>query len=573
MSLCRNRELDEETTNNEKNKLPVQDLTVLNKIPASKSQSSLRKGRKSYSVPKSVKFKDEELKKLKLKKKESILKFVEITDDSKNQKSEDDEKLNESRDSNISGLKFDDGFEQENEKQKEKKNFSKNNESGWNLVRESLVSSIINSKDDNNIDKKSENNDEEKNKENLFNNSFDNNNNNHIEKNEIKDDNNEKEVKENHIEKEKENIINNDEKKEKEQNEKKSEEELEEEEEDEKENSEKGGNKENKKEEKKIEEENKENKEEEKKIEEENKENKEEEKKIEEVHIEKENKIDEIKEEKKEEPQNNDNKNNNNLNEEEKSNIINDKEIKNKDDNNISLRSKPKPKEEKKEKVQEEDEEEEEEEEDDEEENKPKKKETIKEAENEELSKYKSLIKIINKNLEANGFSKLDIKNQIDELYKTFPDPISEEELIPKLSDHLIKLLDITIDSDKNEIKDCIKDVVILFEGDKDKIYHQLMNFIEDIVDQDKLKNNQTNRIIRTYLKDCEEKLKNRLKEEDIPSDKIITFEKFFKILEEKGIKLKEEYMKNLLYQMKIAVPKGKSINTLNANVIVDFLK
>ena len=572
MSLCRNRELDEETTNNEKNKLPVQDLTVLNKIPASKSQSSLRKGRKSYSVPKSVKFKDEELKKLKLQKKESILKFVEITDDSKNQKSEDDEKLNESRDSNISGLKFDDGFEQENEKQKEKKNFSKNNESGWNLVRESLVSSIINSKDDNNIDKKSENNDEEKNKENLFNNSFDNNNN--IEKNEIKDDNNEKEVKENHIEKEKENIINNDEKKEKEQNEKKSEEELEEEEEDEKENSEKGGNKENKEEEKKIKEENKENKEEEKKIEEENKENKEEEKKIEEVHIEKENKIDEIKEEKKEAPQNNDNKNNNNLNEEEKSNIINDKEIKNKDDNNISLRSKPKPKEEKKEKVQEEDEEEEEEEEDDEEEeNKPKKKETIKESENEELSKYKSLIKIINKNLEANGFSKLDIKNQIDELYKTFPDPISEEELIPKLSDHLIKLLDITIDSDKNEIKDCIKDVVILFEGDKDKIYHQLMNFIEDIVDQDKLKNNQTNRIIRTYLKDCEEKLKNRLKEEDIPSDKIISLEKFNKIIEETGIQLKEEYINTLLYQMKKKVPKGRNINTFNAIVIVDYLK
>ena len=542
MSLCRNRELDEETTNNEKNKLPVQDLTVLNKIPASKSQSSLRKGRKSYSVPKSVKFKDEELKKLKLQKKESILKFVEITDDSKNQKSEDDEKLNESRDSNISGLKFDDGFEQENEKQKEKKNFSKNNESGWNLVRESLVSSIINSKDDNNIDKKSENNDEEKNKENLFNNSFDNNN---TEKNEIKDDNNEKEVKENHIEKEKENIINNDEKKEKKQNEKKSEEELEEEEEDEKENSEKGGNKENK----------------------------EEEKKIEEVHIEKENKIDEIKEEKKEEPQNNDNKNNNNLNEEEKSNIINDKEIKNKDDNNISLRRKPKPKEEKKEKDQEEDEEEEEEEEDDEEENKPKKKETIKESENEELSKYKSLIKIINKNLEANGFSKLDIKNQIDELYKTFPDTISEEELIPKLSDHLIKLLDITIDSDKNEIKDCIKDVVILFEGDKDKIYHQLMNFIEDIVDQDKLKNNQTNRIIRTYLKDCEEKLKNRLKEEDIPSDKIISLEKFNKIIEETGIQLKEEYINTLLYQMKKKVPKGRNINTFNAIVIVDYLK
>ena len=568
MSLCKNREEDEEhTTNNDQNKLPVQDLTALKKIPASKSQSSLRKGKKSNSIPKSVKFKDEEQEKLKFKKKESILKFVEITDDIRNEKSEDDEKLNESRDSNISGLKFDVGLEHENEKQKEKTDFPKNDESAWNLVRESLVSSIINSresKENINIDKKSDNNDEEKNKENLFNNSFDNNNNNNIEKNEIKDDNNEKKVKEDHIKKENENIINNNEKKEKEQNEKKSEEEFEEEEEEEKENNEKGENKENK--ENKEEKNNKEEKEEK------------EEKKIEEEHIEKENKIneikEEIKEEKKEKPQNNDNTNNNNLKEEEISNTINNNDIKNKDDNNTLLRSKPKPKEEKKEKVQEEDEEEEEEEDDEEEEKKkPEKKETIKEEENEELSKYKSLIKIINKNIEANGFSKLDIKNQIDELYKTFPDPISEEELIPKLSDHFIKLMDITIDSDKNEIQDFIKDIVILFEGDKDKIYHQLMNFIEDIEDQDKLKNNQSNRIIRTYLKDCEEKLKNRLKEEDIPSDKIISLEKFNKIIEETGIQLKEEYMDILLYQMKMKVPKGRNINTFNAIVIVDYLK
>ncbi len=131
----------------------------------------------------------------------------------------------------------------------------------------------------------------------------------------------------------------------------------------------------------------------------------------------------------------------------------------------------------------------------------------------------------------------------------------------------------ITLDSDKIEIEKFIKELISIFENDKNKICEQLMNFIEIIEDQEKLKTRKLNRNIRSYLKDCEEKIKNKLKEEDMPSDKIITFEKFFKIVEETGIKLKEEYMEILLYQMKIAVPKGKSINTLNANVIVDFLK
>ena len=60
---------------------------------------------------------------------------------------------------------------------------------------------------------------------------------------------------------------------------------------------------------------------------------------------------------------------------------------------------------------------------------------------------------------------------------------------------------------------------------------------------------------------------------EDIPPDKIISFETFYQIVEETDIQLKEEYIDILLYQMKIAVPKGRSFNTLNAIVIIDFLK
>ncbi len=187
--------------------------------------------------------------------------------------------------------------------------------------------------------------------------------------------------------------------------------------------------------------------------------------------------------------------------------------------------------------------------------------------------RYKSLIKIINVNLESKGYSKSDLKNQLDELYKTFPNPISKEELTSKLSDHLIKILEITIDSDKKDLQDFIKEIIILFDGDKDKIYNQIMKFMEGIEEQDKLKGRQSNRVIRSYIKNCEEKLKNRLKEEDIPSDKIISLEKFEEIIEETGIQLKDEHMNILLYQMKMKVPKGRNFNTFNAIVLVDFLK
>ena len=99
------------------------------------------------------------------------------------------------------------------------------------------------------------------------------------------------------------------------------------------------------------------------------------------------------------------------------------------------------------------------------------------------------------------------------------------------------------------------------------------MNYIEGIEEQENITTRKANRIIRGYLQECKDKLNQRLKEEDIPSDKIISFEKFLKIVEETGIKFKEGHLNILLYQMKKAVPKGKNFNTLNAIVIIDYLK
>ena len=68
-----------------------------------------------------------------------------------------------------------------------------------------------------------------------------------------------------------------------------------------------------------------------------------------------------------------------------------------------------------------------------------------------------------------------------------------------------------------------------------------------------------------------------------MPSDRVVSFDKFNQIVEEVGIKnqiveevgikMKKEYMDVLLYQMKMAVPKNRSIHDFNMIVIVDFLK
>ena len=189
------------------------------------------------------------------------------------------------------------------------------------------------------------------------------------------------------------------------------------------------------------------------------------------------------------------------------------------------------------------------------------------------LENYKSLIEIININLEVNGLGKLSVKNRIDDLYKSLSDLELSENLISRLFDLLIELMNISQNSDKIILKDFCKDLIVLYNGDKNKIYKQIMEFIEGIDEQEKLTTRKSNRIIRTYIQDSKDKLKKRLREEDIPSDKIISYELFNKIVEECEIKLKEEHMDVLLYQMKKAVPKGRNFNTLNAIVILDFLK
>ena len=525
MSLCRNRELDEEPSRKEPNKFPVQDLTVLKVIPASKSQSSLRKGKKRNTYPKTVKFKDEQDEVIQNIKKEPIIQLYGINDNNNNdEKNEKNTEDNKSEDSDISGIQLDEKLEREREEEKEKEKEKEKKLNIANINVPKKEEEKLEFSHDMNTSREEINNDNKKYYENIDNNNNEEKNNNNI--NEIKDD-----TKEKNVEKENEKNLKNDEKQSEEDKRNEGDKEIE------------------KKEDNKA---NKEAIEEVKKNNEPINVEKKEDKKVEE-----EIKNDKIKENKNEETSNTSNT----------SNAINNEQNKNNNENA------PKVNEPKNEKVEEEEYDEEEEEEEDEKENETKGKEQTEESKDKELLKYKSLINIIKVNLESKGYSKSELINKLEELFKTFPNPISKEDLTSKISEHFINLLELTIDSDKNELHDFIQVIIKLFDGDKDKIYQQLMKFMEGIEEQEKLKNRQSNRVIRSYIKDCEEKLKDRLKQEDIPSDKIISLQKIEEIIEETGVQLKDEHLNILLYQMKMKVPKGRNFNSFNANVIVDFLK
>ena len=601
MSICRNRNPNEDETKNNSD-YPKSNISV-----ASLAQGSLRRTKKNKTrMPKDIVFNEEEEKILdQYRKKNSILGFDEHSDDDDNNKTTENQNKKEkiveiiNTDLPIKEETKNDNIKDENKNQKEEKEIK-------NINNEENKEININNDEDVKMEK------DEK----------------------ISDDNVEKDIKEEHVEKEeneiKENIeqkeiLNEKENNKDEKNEKNKVEDLKIEEEhiekEEKIQSNKEENyMENKEEEKKDEKEN---------IEEEkvNDEKKEEEsikkegiKEIEEG-SDKKGVLDSIKDKIKIKVENNKAEESNIIEKENSKEENNDKkeeelkdkiQFKSNDNENFSqpedikLRNKPykieikdnkleeekqkeeekkkdveekqKEEEEKQKEEEEKQKDEEEEEEDDEEEakNTQEKDETQKvpkDSNIKDLSKYESLSKIININLEVKGFNSSDVQKELDELFNTFSEEISPDELKNKLSENLIKLMDVSVDSDKIELNNFIKDLVDFNEGDTTKIYEQIIKYIEGIVDQDNLTTRKMNRYIRSCIQECKNALNNRLKEDDIPSDKVINYEKFLKIVEETGIKMKETHMDVLLYQMKKAVPKGRNFNTLNAIVIVDFLK
>ena len=192
---------------------------------------------------------------------------------------------------------------------------------------------------------------------------------------------------------------------------------------------------------------------------------------------------------------------------------------------------------------------------------------------NDFLTKNDSLIKVININLESKGYSKTDIQSKIDEVFQSISESKLDQNHISSISTPLYDLLTITVESDKKDLDKFFNELFSSLNYDKEKIHEQILTFAEDIEEQEKLKTRKLNRSIRSCIKDCQDQLNKLFKQDDMPSDRVVTYDKFNQIVEDVGIKMKKEYMDVLLYQMKMAVPKGRSIHEFNMIVIVDFLK
>ena len=198
---------------------------------------------------------------------------------------------------------------------------------------------------------------------------------------------------------------------------------------------------------------------------------------------------------------------------------------------------------------------------------------TDNQSSNDFLTKNDSIIKVININLESKGYSKTDIQSKIDEVFQSISESKLDQNHITSISTPLYDLLTITVESDKKDLDKFFNELFSSLNYDKKKIHEQILTFAEDIEEQEKLKTRKLNRSIRSCIKECQDKLNKLFKQDDMPSDRVVTYDKFNQIVEDVGIKMKKEYMDVLLYQMKMAVPKGRSIYEFNMIVIVDFLK
>ena len=105
----------------------------------------------------------------------------------------------------------------------------------------------------------------------------------------------------------------------------------------------------------------------------------------------------------------------------------------------------------------------------------------------EELKKFDDLIKMINKTIESVGYSQEEVKDKLDEIYNNLEESVTQETLVDKLSELLFSLMEVSLDSDKNEIKNFLKEIIIFYNNNKKKIKEQLMVYINRIGDQDKL--------------------------------------------------------------------------------------
>ena len=183
-----------------------------------------------------------------------------------------------------------------------------------------------------------------------------------------------------------------------------------------------------------------------------------------------------------------------------------------------------------------------------------------------------SLLHVFVKNIEAQGVTKEDITQKIDEICKLFEnkEEATKEEFIKPFSKMFIEAMKVTQEKDIEIINNFLNDFVDSLDGETAMFFNGLMEIFENIKDYKGVDKNDE---LSYGLKQYKNGLLEIFKKYDSNNTNLVTFDIFRKIVQELNIILDDEIMEFLIYEMKKDVPENNSIFDLNYQIILKLLE
>jgi len=183
-----------------------------------------------------------------------------------------------------------------------------------------------------------------------------------------------------------------------------------------------------------------------------------------------------------------------------------------------------------------------------------------------------SLLHVFVKNFEAQGVTKEDITQKIDEICKLFEnkEEATKEEFIGPFTKMFIETMKVTQEKDIEIINNFLNDFVDSLNGETSMFFNGLMEIFDNIKDyKDVDKNDELSFGLNKYKNELIEVFKKY----DSNNTNLVTFDIFRKIVQELNIILDDEAMEYLIYEMKKDVPENNSIFDLNYQIILKLLE
>ena len=183
-----------------------------------------------------------------------------------------------------------------------------------------------------------------------------------------------------------------------------------------------------------------------------------------------------------------------------------------------------------------------------------------------------SLLHVFVKNLEANGITKEQINQKIDEISKLFENrtEATKEEFIEPFVKMFIETMHITKKEDIEIVGGFLNDFVDSLNGEISIFFNGLIEVFDNVNDYTNINKDYE---LAFKLSKYKNELISTLKKNDTNNTHLITFETFRKIVHDLNLLLDDESMEYLIYKMKKDVSENNSIFDLNYGVIEVLLQ